>query len=328
MRDRARRVRVRRQRHSIGHHEPRHPVSNSAALRRDHRQPALQGRAHRRARRCGQPRDRAPRAAVSRLVRGRRRPGHHGQRPGRPALPRAPRKRRDRPERGHRGAEALRGRGHRARQPPVDADQPPGPADPDVGVPRAGGAVGDSARTAGRDVRSAARDDRARDRGCGAPLRAGRRDRTRHRFHRRAGARCARLPDQPVPVAAGEQAHRPLGRRTREPRPLPARSRTRVSRRRRRRLSDRAQAELFGLPAGRLQRRRMPAGGPLARRGRRRPARALGRQLRAAEHDGREGRQGASPGTRSRSPRARGAAKPTSSTTRERCEGSRRCRSW
>ncbi len=44
---------------------------------------------------------------------------------------------------------------------------------------------------------------------------------------------------------------------------------------------------------------------------------------------GAKGCQGrGSPGTRSRSPRARGAAKPTSSTTRERCAGSRRCRSW
>ena len=142
-------------------------------------------------------------------------------------------------------------------------------------------AVRRPAQGAADRVRQAAHPHRRRDPRDHRPLRADRRPHGARRLHRRADPRRARLPRQPVPVAADQPAPGRVGRRPRAPTPLPPRTRARDSRRDRRPDPAVGQAQLRRLPARRLLRGGVDGGRRGARSGGRRPAGDLRRNVRA-----------------------------------------------
>ena len=252
----------------------------AAALRHHAGQPPVQIGDDRGAREPRGPGDAGTPAALRRL--GGRRRGlapdrqHHDRRP----LPGARRQRRGGRRRRPGGAARLGRHRARAGQRAVGADQPSGAPVSAAGQPAPARAVAGPARP-GRQFRPAARDDGGTDPRRRRPLRPHGRRAEEGRLRRRAGALRAWLPVVAVPVATHQPTRRRLGRHAGEPRAAAARIGARGAGRGGAGIPGEREAELVGLRQGRLRPGGVPAGRALAERGRHRPARGLGRHLRA-----------------------------------------------
>ena len=158
------------------------------------------------------------------------------------------------------GAQADHGSGPPARHQNL-------PADPPCRALRA--ARGDRRPVAGPDPDQqgpAPRAERGGGRGHRRGFRAQRRSRPRGGIRRRRGDGLRRLPDHPVLRLRDQPARRRLGRRLREPHPLPRRDRPPDPRTRRRRLP--ADLPYFGARSGRGRADRRRDGGARPRGGR------------------------------------------------------------
>lgn len=181
----------------------------------------------------------------------------------------------------HRGPQRLRaGLGGRAARCGCRSTTPAARCRP--GCRSSYGAVrgGRRAGSTQQPFRPSQRQDLRVDRGYGRPLRG-------HGTPRRAGGlrRCgdprrARPSAVAVPLPAGQQAHRCLGRVAGEPGPAAAGRRPCRTRRRLPVLRGRREAQFRRLPARWLRRRRCAAGHRDARPARRRPRRTVRRELR------------------------------------------------